>query len=72
MNKGYSNTGLQLPHKQKSRRQHQADKGGLPIIESSPRVRSKSFVTSKELHNYAITYTFTTPKSMLKASMNYE
>jgi hypothetical protein len=37
----------QFPQKQKSRRQHQADKGGLPIIESSLWVRSNSFVTTK-------------------------
>jgi hypothetical protein len=53
---------------QKSRRQHRADKGGLPNIESSPSVRSNSLVPSKKLHNYANPYTFTT----LKARMNYE
>jgi hypothetical protein len=36
--------------KQKNRRQHQADKGGLLIIEFSPTVRSNSFVISKKLH----------------------
>ena len=35
-----------LPHKEKSRRHHQADKGGLFIIESSPTIRSNSFVIS--------------------------
>jgi hypothetical protein len=38
---------MQLPHKQKSRRQHQADKDGLLIVEYSPTVRSNSFVISK-------------------------
>jgi hypothetical protein len=33
---------------QKSRHQHQADKGGLPVIESFPTVRSNSLVTSKK------------------------
>jgi hypothetical protein len=37
----------QHPHKNKSRRQHQADKGGLSIIESIPWVRSNSIVPSK-------------------------
>jgi hypothetical protein len=39
--------------KKESRRQHQADKGGLPIIVSFPWVRSNSIVPSKKLHNYA-------------------
>ena len=55
----------QLPHK-KSRRQHQADKGGLPIIESFPWVRSNSIVPSKKLHNYANPYTLRTVKSIRK------
>jgi len=41
-----------LPPKRKSRRQHQADKGGFPIIESFPGVRIPSFVPSKKLHDY--------------------
>jgi len=62
----------QLPHKKKSRRQHQADKGGLPIIESSPWVRSNSIAPSKKLHNYANPYTFRILKATIKAIMNYE
>ena len=53
-------------NKKKSRRQHKADKGGLPVIESSPWVRSNSLVTSKKLHNYANSYTFTTVKASMK------
>jgi hypothetical protein len=60
------------PDKKKSRRQHQAEKSGLPIIESSPSVRSNSLVPSKKLHNYANPYTFATIKATIKAIMNYE
>jgi hypothetical protein len=62
----------QLRQKQKNRHQHQADKGGLTIIESSPWVRSNSLVPSKKLHNYANPYTFTNIKATIKAIMNYE
>jgi len=65
---GIAKLQLQLPQKRKNRRQHQADKGGLPIIESFPWVRSNSIVPSKKPHNYANPYTFAT----IKASMNYE
>jgi hypothetical protein len=36
----------------KAARQHQADKGGFPIIESFPGVRIPSFIPSKKLHDY--------------------
>jgi len=62
----------QLRQKQKNRRQHQADKGGLPINESSPWFRSNSIVPSKKLYNYANSYTFTNIKATIKEIMNDE
>jgi hypothetical protein len=49
-------------HKQKNRRQHQADKGGLPVIKSTEEVRIPSLIPSQKQHNYSISILLLSPQ----------